>query len=88
MASASCSRVAISFGRTDLLRKSRSVKSGSWQEPEPVGLVAEIHQQVAGLLADPGSGGPIGSMRDGYVHVATGQKNCEGKDTPAEPADQ
>ena len=32
-------------------------------------------------------GGPIGSMPDGYIHIATGQKNCEGKDTPAEPAE-
>jgi hypothetical protein len=25
------------------------------QEPEPVGAIAEVHQQVAGLLSDPGS---------------------------------
>src|SRR4051812_38802194 len=27
------------------------------QEPEPVGAVAEVHQQVAGVLGDPGPGG-------------------------------
>jgi len=38
------------------------------QEPEPVGPVAEIHQQVAGLLGDPGAGGV--SRDPGDVHVA------------------
>ena len=27
------------------------------QEPEPVGAFAKVHQQVAGLLGDPGPGG-------------------------------
>jgi hypothetical protein len=26
------------------------------QEPEPVGVLGEAHQQVAGLLCDPGAG--------------------------------
>jgi hypothetical protein len=42
------------------------------QEPVPVGAIAEVHQQVAGLLGDPGSGGvhhsgsaiiPLSTMR-------------------------
>src|SRR4051812_2331036 len=39
------------------------------QEPEPVGAVAEVHQQVAGLLGNPGAGG-VGSD-PGEVHTAT-----------------
>ena len=39
------------------------------QEPEPVGAVAEVHQQVAGLLGDPGPGGVGGDP--GEVHAAT-----------------
>ena len=27
------------------------------QEPEPVAAIAEVHQQVSGLLGDPGAGG-------------------------------
>src|SRR6476469_3961363 len=27
------------------------------QEPEPIAAIAEVHQQVAGLLGDPGAGG-------------------------------
>ena len=38
------------------------------QEPEPVGAAAEIHQQVAGLLGDPGAGGVGGDP--GEVHTA------------------
>ena len=38
------------------------------QEPEPVGAVAEVHQQVAGLLGDPGPGGVGGDPGD--VHAA------------------
>ena len=38
------------------------------QEPEPVGAIAEVHQQVAGLLGDPGAGGVGGDPGD--VHVA------------------
>jgi hypothetical protein len=39
------------------------------QEPEPIGAFAEIHEQVAGLLADPGAGGMGGNP--GEVHVAS-----------------
>jgi hypothetical protein len=38
------------------------------QELEPVGAVAEVHEQVAGLLGDPGSGGVGGDP--GEVHAA------------------
>ena len=38
------------------------------QEPEPVGVVAEVHEQVAGLLGDPGPGGVGGDPGD--VHAA------------------
>jgi len=38
------------------------------QEPEPVGAVPEVHQQVAGLLSDPGAGGRGGDP--GEVHAA------------------
>src|SRR3954463_6189717 len=38
------------------------------QEPEPVGPVAEVHQQVAGLLGDPGPGRVGGDLAD--VHAA------------------
>ena len=38
------------------------------QEPEPVGAIAEVHQQVAGLLGDPGPGGVGGDPGD--VHAA------------------
>ena len=37
------------------------------QEPEPVGAVAEVHQQVAGLLGDPGPGGMGGDPGDMYA---------------------
>jgi hypothetical protein len=39
------------------------------QEPEPLGAVAEVHEQVAGLLGDPRSGGVGGDP--GEVHAAT-----------------
>ena len=39
------------------------------QEPEPVGAIAEIHQQVAGLLGHPGAGWVGGDPGD--VHAAT-----------------
>ena len=38
------------------------------QEPEPIGAVVEVHQQVAGLLGDPGPGGVGGDP--GEVHAA------------------
>ena len=38
------------------------------QEPELVGVVAEVHEQVAGLLGDPGPGGMGGDPGD--VHPA------------------
>jgi hypothetical protein len=37
------------------------------QEPEPVGVVAKVHEQVAGLLGDPGRG--VGAD-PGEVHTA------------------
>ena len=40
------------------------------QEPELFGLVAEVHEQVAGLLGDPGAGGVGGDPGD--VHLAGG----------------
>ena len=33
------------------------------QEPEPIGAVAEVHQQVAGLLGGPGPGRVAGHPR-------------------------
>ena len=38
------------------------------QEPELLGAVAEVHEQVAGLLGDPGAGGVGGDPGD--VHAA------------------
>jgi hypothetical protein len=38
------------------------------QEPEPVGALAEVHEQVAGLLGHPGPGGVGGDPGD--VHAA------------------
>jgi hypothetical protein len=38
------------------------------QEPGSFGLVAEVHEQVAGLLGDPGAGGVGGDA--GEVHAA------------------
>jgi hypothetical protein len=38
------------------------------QEPEPFGVVAEVHDQGAGLLGDPGPGGVSGDPGD--VHAA------------------
>ena len=38
------------------------------QEPKLLGAVAEVHQQVAGLLGDPGAGGVGGDP--GEVHAA------------------
>jgi len=38
------------------------------QEPKPAGVVAEVHQQVARLLGDPGPGGVGGDPGD--VHAA------------------
>ena len=46
----------------NLLSRSRD------QEPEPVRSLSEVHQQVAGLLGDPGSGGVGGDP--GEVHAA------------------
>jgi hypothetical protein len=34
------------------------------QEPEPAGVVAEVHEQVASLLSYPGTGGMAGDPRD------------------------
>ena len=39
----------------------------AYQEPEPAGTVAEIHEQVAGLLGGPGAGGVGGDAQD--VHA-------------------
>ena len=39
------------------------------QEPELIGVFAEVHEQVAGLLGDPGPGGVCGDP--GQVHAAT-----------------
>ena len=39
------------------------------QEPKPGGVVVEVHEQVAGLLGDPGTGGVGGDPGD--VHAAT-----------------
>jgi len=38
------------------------------QEPQPVGSIVEVHEQVAGLLSDPGPGRVGGDPGD--VHVA------------------
>ena len=38
------------------------------QEPELAGALTEVHQQVAGLLGDPGPGGVGGDP--GEVHAA------------------
>ena len=38
------------------------------QEPKSAGVVAEVHEEVAGLLGDPGSGGVCGDP--GEVHAA------------------
>jgi hypothetical protein len=46
----------------NLLSRSRN------QESEPGGVVAKIHEQVAGLLGDPGSGGMGGDSDE--VHTA------------------
>jgi hypothetical protein len=40
------------------------------QEPELLGLAAKVHQQVAGLLSDPGTSGVGGDPRDVYAAVA------------------
>jgi hypothetical protein len=37
------------------------------QEPELLGAVAEVHQEVAGLLGDPGAGGMGGDPGDTYA---------------------
>jgi hypothetical protein len=37
------------------------------QEPELLGAVAEVHEQVAGLLGDPGAGGMGGDPGDTYA---------------------
>jgi hypothetical protein len=36
-------------------------------EPDPLGPVAEVHEQVAGLLSDPGAGGVGGDPGEAYV---------------------
>ena len=41
------------------------------QEPEPIAAFAEVHQQVAGLLGDPGAG-RMGSDH-GKVHARAGR---------------
>ena len=40
------------------------------QEPELLGAVAEVHEQVAGLLGDPGAGGMGGDPGDVYAAAA------------------
>ena len=78
-------RSAIAFARgarvgVRMIRMSTPVKTASnaavnllsrsrIKEPEPVGAIAEIHQQVAGLLGDPDIGGMGGDPGD--VHAAT-----------------
>jgi hypothetical protein len=51
----------------------RSVAMNRWatadQEVEPVGAVAQVHEQVAGLLGDPGPSGVRGDP--GNVHATT-----------------
>jgi len=78
-------RSAIAFARgarigMRMIRRSAPVKTASnaavnvrsrsrIRNPEPVAAVAEVHQQVAGLLGDPGAGGVGGDPRE--VHAAT-----------------
>jgi hypothetical protein len=54
------------------------------QEPELLGAVAEVHQQVAGLLGDPGAGGmgrdpaevhPAAAVLDFHQDVEAAQEN-------------
>jgi hypothetical protein len=40
------------------------------RKPELLGAVAEVHQQVAGLLGDPGAGGLSGDPREVYPAAA------------------
>src|SRR6188472_2187762 len=40
------------------------------QEPELLGAVAEVHEQVAGLLGDPGAGGVGGDPGEVYAAAA------------------
>jgi hypothetical protein len=40
------------------------------EEPELLGAVAEVHQQVAGLLGDPGAGEMSGDPAEVYAAVA------------------
>ena len=40
------------------------------QEPELLGAVAEVHEQVAGLLGDPGPGGVSGDPGEVYAAAA------------------
>ena len=40
------------------------------QEPELLGAVAEVHEQVAGLLGDPGAGGMGGDPGEVYAAAA------------------
>jgi hypothetical protein len=47
----------------------RSRSRSRIKEPEPVRAVAEVHEQVAGLLGDPGPGRVGGDP--GEVHAAT-----------------
>ena len=55
------------------------------QEPELVGAVAEVHQQVAGLLGDPGAGGVGGDP--GEVYAASGRARSTIKDVEAAEED-
>jgi len=45
------------------------------QEPELAGTVAEVHQQVAGLLSDPGAGGMSGDSAEVGMLVACVRRN-------------
>jgi hypothetical protein len=53
----------VSKAAVNLLSRSRIRK------PKPAGVIFEVHDQVAGLLGDPGSGG-VGGDHPGEVHPA------------------
>jgi len=40
------------------------------QDPELLGLVTEVHEQIPGLLSDPGAGGVGGDPGDVYAAAA------------------
>ena len=59
----------VSAGEDGVERRGELAVSVADQEPEPVGAVAELHEQVAGLLDDPVSGGVGGDS--GEVHASS-----------------